>query len=249
MVAYYIYKLPAWGGGCFKLPKSTAVSSHPTVQRKHKIWKKTLFAVHLWNTFPSSIYRNSRDPTESKCGPTLRWQVFKSGHTIDRITWGAVKQCRCPASHRCVGFGAPQVILKSSYGLGGDFNTFYGPHPPSPFQKPLPAIRIFPWIPGSFIPIRQHMLFELLQLLPLCSALPSCTQETLLDWMVSVTDSDLLHTLSCCHATWLLSFPQPWNWQFQQCPMWLENSLLVSLDLSVIFNILVKTMITKAHAV
>lgn len=89
------------------------------------------------------------------------------------------------------------------------------------------------------------MLSELLQLLPLFSALSPCPhQKSPLDRVAFChrLNSLTAHSLPLACHTGFHPFHTPETaWQFQQFSMWLGNLFLISLDLSVTFNILIKT--------
>lgn len=195
-----------------------------------------------------STHRDSRGTTESECGPKRSAEVSKSGHTRQEPL-GELLDAAGAQRPTEVFFPNPGGEFKVWLGSGRWFNTFKGPlHPLSP-QNLYLQHRFFS---GSRI-IHSHQIAHVLRGSPLSqhSLLAPANKAFLMEWSLSRTQQ-LYRTFSpLTMPHWgLPPFHTPeTTWQFQQFSMWLRNLFLISLDLSVTFNILIKTMIIKTHTI
>lgn len=136
---------------------------------------KTLCLLHTFRTYsPPASIEILEVPVKVNVVPPLGERFSNLATCSDQL--GSVKHWMYRVPQTCVCFGAPQVNLIFGYGFGGDLNTFCGPHPLSPSQSSVWNTSVS-LDPGSFIPITYHMLWELLQLVPLFSALSPPTKK------------------------------------------------------------------------
>lgn len=158
--------------------------------------------------------------------------------------WGSCWTLQVPSvPQRCFP-QTPEGNLKSGQGLEGDLTHSRALHLLSPQNLCLQHR----FLSGSHI-IHSHQVAHGLRASPLSqhSLLAPANKAFLMEWSQQLYCT--LSPLTMPH--WGLSpFHTPeTTWQFQQFPMRPGDLSLISLDLSVTFNILIKTMVIKTHTI